>query len=101
MPISGAHDLSHSNDVVIINSLVKEVTHRIDEDHPRGQPPEWFGELFWYDAKVKPALVRMSAHPSKSLCEGFRIAMRTTRANFRTTPNRVPCCVSPFYRGTI
>src|SRR5437762_525745 len=45
MPIGERHHLSNSEDVVVRYIFVKEIAHRIDEDHPGGAPFQWFFEF--------------------------------------------------------
>ena len=53
MPARRLHDLADLLDVFAENALVKEVAHRVDEDHARLAPEDRIAELAGHQAKFK------------------------------------------------
>ena len=54
---------------------MKEIAHRVDEDHPGRPPLERLGQLFRNKAEIEALLIRMAGNATKVLGEGFRVAM--------------------------
>lgn len=88
VPVRRSHDLGDQHDVLIWNILVKQVTHRIDEDNLLLRPGEWLRQLVRHQSQVEALLVRMSRHTTKSFSERLGIAMGAPGADLRAAPNR-------------
>lgn len=101
VPICPAHDVADGSKIVDGNVLVKEVTHRVDEDPPRLPPACWFVQLLRNKAEVKPLLERVSRNPAKPLGEDLRVAELAAGAHLRATTYRVPRGVRPLDRGSV
>ena len=98
MPVRQLHNSNNGEDVIVRDIRVKEITHRVDENHLWLRPEEWFHEFMRNSPEIKPLLVRMSRNPPESLGEGFRIAANAAGANLGATTDRIPCRIGPFDR---
>src|SRR5262245_11743728 len=95
------HNSGHLLDVLVGNSVMEQVTHRVHEDHFRRRPSEWLSEFFRYDAEVEALLVRMSGHSTEAFGKRLGVAVKTARTDLRATPHRVPGRVGPFDGGVL
>src|SRR5215831_6447986 len=75
---------------------MKQVAHRIDEDHLRHAPAQGFGEFFRYQAQVKPLLVWMAFDSPEPFSKYFSVTMLATGTDLCAAPHRVPRRVCPF-----
>src|ERR1017187_4810570 len=101
MPLGFDHHSGNSLDVFIGNTLVKQVAHRIHEDHLGSLPTQRFTELFWDQTKVEALFVRVAGYPAKPLCKYFCITMLAARTDLCATAYGVPGCVGPFDCGVL
>src|ERR1019366_3054186 len=59
MPVRLDHHACYCLDVVIRDSLMKEVAHRVHKYHLGCSPTEWFAQFFGNKTQIKSLLVRM------------------------------------------
>lgn len=62
---------------------MKQVAHRIDEDHPGLAPVEGLIGALGPKHQVKTAFKRMSGRPPESVPKRFRVAIAAARTNLR------------------
>ena len=96
MPVSFLHHPYDVLDVGVWNSLMEEVAHRIDKDHPRSLPPKRLYKFFGYEPKVKALLIRVPGHPPETLCEGFGVTVGATGTNLGAPAHGIPRRIRPF-----
>src|ERR1035438_6812332 len=101
MPLGSDHHRRDCFNVLIRNSVVKEVAHGVDEDHFGCLPAQRLGELFRYQAKIEALLVGMAGDAAKTLGEHFGVAVLASGAYFCATAYGVPGCVGPFDCGVL
>src|SRR5579859_3650152 len=98
MPFGGGHDPCDGDDIFVGDLVMKEVAHRVHEDHLWCTPAERLGQLFGNEPKIETLLVGMALYTAESLGKSLGVAMFAARANLRTATDRVPSCISPFNR---
>jgi hypothetical protein len=96
VPVGPSHNIADTCDVVGWHVLVKEVTHRVDEDLPRPSPVQRLLQLFGHESQVEALFKRVFGHTSEALGEELRIAEFAARAHLRAAADRVPRRVRPF-----
>src|SRR5262245_9058978 len=101
VPVSQMHHVNYSKNVLVRNIFVKQVAHRVHEDHPRCGPAQWFGQLFRNQSQVESLFIRVSWDSPKPFSKGLRIAVSASRADFRASTYWVPRGVGPFDAGTV
>ena len=101
VPICPAHHVADGGKIVGGNVLVKEVTHRVDEDPPRLPPACWFIQLLRNKTEIEPLLERVARNAAKPLGEDLGVAELAAGAHLRATTYRVPRRVGPLDRGSI
>lgn len=95
MPIYHLHRIKYLVYVATGNVLVKQITHRVYEDHPRLSPERWLNKSRWPEAQVEALLVRMPSDTAPSLRESLSVAIVTAGADLGAPGYRVPSCISP------
>src|SRR5689334_11894555 len=101
MPARELHDTCDLDDVIVGHVLMKQVAHRVYEDHSRRAPLEGLAQLRRNEPEIKPLLVGVAGHPAKTLREGFRIAVGTSGADLGTATDRIPCRIRPLDRRMV
>src|SRR5919106_5397724 len=96
MPVRELHHVNNGEDVLVRHILMKQVAHRIDEDHFRCMPAQRFSQLLGYEPQVKSLFIGMTWNATETLGKGFSVAMHAPGTDLCTSPNRVPCCIGPF-----
>lgn len=92
------HHLRNFDDVLIRYVLMKEVAHRVYEDHLRNSPTEWLSELLRNEPQVEAEFIRVTGHAAEPLGERLSVATPAALADFRAPTDRVPRRVSPLDR---
>ena len=98
MPMGIFHHVEDTIDEAEGDFLVKQVAHRVDEDHPRFAPPQRLFQPFGAELKIEAILKGVARHATEPLREPFGIAIVAAGTDLRATRDRVPRRVSPFYR---
>ena len=96
VPVRLEHDIDDFLDVLIGYIFVKEVTHRVDEYHPRPGPLERIGKFFRNEPQIETLFIRMARNTAEPLGKCLGVAVGTARTDLRATPDWVPGRVSPF-----
>src|SRR6185436_7399122 len=58
VPLRGTHDGRHIADERIRNAILKQIAHRIDEDHSRSEPAKGFLKFLRHESEVKALFIR-------------------------------------------
>src|SRR5579872_149972 len=95
MPVRFDHDVCDCFDVVLRDSIVKEVTHGVHKYHFWSSPTERFAELFWNKTQVESLLVWVILHTAKSFSKHFGVAVLASGADLRAATNRIPRRIRP------
>lgn len=95
MPGRGFHRIEHAPNEFAWNLLVKQIAHRIHENHARGTPAERLLQTLGSKCEVKAGFERMSGRPAKTLGKTFSVAMIATGTDLGAPGDRVPSCVGP------
>jgi hypothetical protein len=101
VPVGLFHRVEHGTDVRLGNVLVKEIAHRVDEDHARPLPIERLLEALGPQGEIETSLERMPGHAAKAFREPGRIAVIATDADFGTAGYWIPRRVGPFDGGVV
>lgn len=80
---------------------MKEVAHRINEDHPRSPPPQRLLKTARPEPQVKALLVGVARHAPPALGERFRVTVGAARRHLRAPGHRVPCRFRPLDRAAV
>src|SRR5712664_1920456 len=90
VPLSLDHYVGDSLNVIVGNTILEKVTHRVDENHFWLVPSQRFAQLLGDQSKVETLFVWMSFNSAKPFSENFGIAVFASRANFRATAHGIP-----------
>src|SRR5688572_16923623 len=90
MPVGSLHRFEYAIDETLRHSLVKEIAHRIDEDHPRPFPFHGLLKALRPQRQVKPRLEWMPGHSPESLSKSFCVAVVTAGGDLGATGDGVP-----------
>jgi DNA invertase Pin-like site-specific DNA recombinase len=96
MPIRVLHGIEDTVDERAANILVKEVAHRIHEDHARLLPKQRLTEPCRPKFQVETLLVRMIRYTSPAFCKTLGVAVIAPETDLRAACYRVPSRVRPF-----
>src|SRR5437868_5376295 len=96
MPPSQLHCCGDQRDVRIRDLIMKQVAHRVYEDHAWPAPAQRLSQFVRHEPEIKALLKGMPWYAPKALREPLRVAVLASGADFRAPANGVPCCVSPF-----
>ena len=96
VPVGSGHHLRDRSHVLVRNSVVEQIAHRVHEDHTRCAPPERIAKLLRDKPEVEPELEGMPRHTAKPFCKGLRVAVHAPRADLRAAAHGVPGGVGPF-----
>src|ERR1700686_3844124 len=96
MPVRPDHHVCDGLDVVIRDSLMKEITHRVHKYHFRCSPTERFAQFVGDKAQIDSLLVRMTVDATKPLSKDFSVAVLASGTDFCAATNGIPRCVCPF-----
>jgi hypothetical protein len=99
MPVGFFHSVENGRYVRFRNVLVKQVTHGVDENHPRAFPLKWLYQAHGAQRQVKACFERMTRDAAKSLRKSRCIAVVTARADFCAAGNGIPSRIGPFNRA--
>ena len=99
VPVGTLHHADNRFDVIVWNVFVKQVTHRVHEDHARLRPAKRLKKFLWNKAQIEALLVGMPRDASKPFGKCLRIAMSATGADFGAAPNGIPRGVGPLDFG--
>jgi len=77
------------------DSLVEEVAHRVDEDHPRARPLQRLLQSLWPELQRKTLLVRMPRDATPALGERLCITVRAARRDLVAARHWIPGRLSP------
>ena len=69
MPAGTDHDPDDGLDEIIGDIFVKQVAHRVHEDHLGGQPSQGIGKMIWHKPQIEPLFVGMALHTPESFGE--------------------------------
>ena len=100
MPGGVLHDCRDHLYVFVWYLFVKEITHRIHEDHPRLAPANRVEQFFGNQPNIETLFVGMTRNAAKALSEDFCIAMRTAWTELAAASYWIPSSVGPFDLGT-
>jgi hypothetical protein len=75
---------------------VKQIAHRIHEDHLWCAPLQWLTELPWNQPQIKALLIRVPLDSPESLGKRLCITMFAPRTNLRAPAHRIPRRIRPF-----
>src|SRR5207253_6837653 len=95
MPVRPDHHVCDGLDVVIRDSLMKEITHRVHKYHLRCSPTERFAQFFGDKAQIESLLVRMTLHATEPLSKHLSVAVLASGADFCAATNGIPRCIGP------
>src|ERR1017187_1030016 len=95
MPVRFDHNVCDCFDVVLRDSIVKEVTHRVHKYHLWSSPTERFAKFLWNKTQVESLLVWVTLHTAKSFSKHFGVAVLASGADLRAAANRIPRRISP------
>ena len=101
MPTRVPHDPRDPEDVLVGHGLMKEVAHRVDEDHPGRPPLERLLQLVRNQPDVEAKLEGMPGHATEALRERLRVAVLAPGADLRATADGVPGRVGPLDLGFV
>jgi hypothetical protein len=101
VPIRHTHNPRGLDDEFVGHVILKQITHRIDENHPRANPFEWLSKFLGHELYIEAVLIRMAWDAPEPFRKRLRIAMFATWADLFAPPHGVPCRVGPFYFGII
>ena len=96
MPVGLFHDFKGLIDKVLGHCLMKEVTHRVDENHFRRFPLQWLRQPLWPQCQVEPSFVWMANHATEALSNSLGVTIIATGADLCAAGRGVPRSVGPF-----
>jgi hypothetical protein len=99
VPVHAEHDGRDCGDVLVRDVVLEEVAHAVDEHGFRTRPLQWLQELAGDEAEVESLLVRVTWDVAEAFSEGFRVAVRASRADLGAATYGVPPGVRPLDFG--
>src|SRR5262245_51005188 len=96
MPVATAHHIHNTGDVILRYVLVKQVTHRIDENPLRLSPSQRVVELLRHQPQVEALFVRVPGHAAKPLGKRLGVTPRAAWRDLRAPAHGIPGSVGPF-----
>src|SRR3989338_952437 len=99
VPIGAAYDVKHLKEIGYRHVLVKQVTHRVDEDTLRFPPLQRKVQHVGLKRQLEAITVIPLPHSLQTLCNAFGITVLTAGTDFDTSCDRIPGGLRPFNRG--
>lgn len=96
VPVCFGHDLGDVDDITVVDEVMEEVAHGVDENHFGLAPAERFREFFGNEARIEALFVGMAFDAAETLGKSFGVAVFAAGTDFGAAADRIPGCVSPF-----
>lgn len=101
VPVGLLHCIEDLIDEYERHLLVKQVAHRVDENHPRAEPLERLLQPLGPQRQIEPSGERMPWHAAEAFREARSIAVVATARDLRAPGYRIPRRVRPLYRALV